>query len=318
MVMLLTLSTGCAPRITLFGGGGDPLEEYVLEGTGREKVLVIPVRGFIGDGPRKGLLGSRPGLVQQVISHLRKAESDERVRAVLLKIDSPGGTVTASDLLYHELAAFRERTGVALGAAMMGVAASGGYYVALAAEWIMAHPTTITGSVGVIFIQPKTRGLMEKIGLDVQVYKTGKFKDMGSMFRENSPEEDAILDGLVAEMGARFHDRVRTRRNLTPDQLATVGTARLFSASDALRTGMVDAVGYLPDALEQVKTMAGLPPDAKVVVYRRTDIPDDHIYNDAGAAIPAAPLSLIDTGLPDLQPPGPGFYYLWYPAASEP
>ena len=110
-------------------------------------------------------MDQRPSQVQEVVSRLRRAEKDEEVKAVLLEINSPGGSITASDILYHEIMDFKERTGARVVAALMDVAASGGYYIALPADRIIAHPTTITGSVGVILVQPKVTGLMDKLGL---------------------------------------------------------------------------------------------------------------------------------------------------------
>ncbi len=178
-----------------------PLKEFTLEGTGRGKVLVIPVTGFLSDEPKKGLFDERPSEVQEVVSRLRRAEKDDEVRAVLLQINSPGGSITASDILYHEIMDFKERTGVRIVAAMMDVAASGGYYIALPADRIVAHPTTITGSVGVILVQPKVTGLMDKLGISVEVNKSGSEKDIGSPFRPSTAEEQKIMQGLDRRFG---------------------------------------------------------------------------------------------------------------------
>ena len=146
---------GCVKtQIKLFTDGTVPFEEYTLEGTGDEKILLIPVEGTISDSPKRGWLRDRPGLVENVVAQLRKAEKDPQIKALVLKINSPGGAVTASDILYHELQAYRARRQVKIVALFMGLAASGGYYVALPADHIVAHPTSITGSVGVIFIAP--------------------------------------------------------------------------------------------------------------------------------------------------------------------
>ena len=140
----------CMPKIKLFSDGNEPLREITLQGTGKAKILLIPVRGTISDAPQKELLRSGPGMVRRIVSHLEKARKDPNIKAVVLKVDSPGGTVTASDMLYHELLEYKKQTGVKLVSAMTGVAASGGYYLSLPADLIIAHPTTITGSIGVI------------------------------------------------------------------------------------------------------------------------------------------------------------------------
>lgn len=174
LLALALVVSGCAaPKIRIFGNNNEPLEEYTLQGSARKKILLIPVKGKITDDIESGLIRKKPSMVQEIVAQLDKAEKDKDVGAVLLVIDSPGGSVTASDVLYHEIVQFKEKTGTKVVAAMMDVAASGGYYIALPADVILAHPTTITGSVGVLFLQPKVVGLLDKIGVDVQVSKSG-------------------------------------------------------------------------------------------------------------------------------------------------
>jgi len=323
LIVILTVTallvSGCAaPRIKLFPDATDPLREFTLQGTEKGKVLVIPIRGIISDAPRKGFPRARPSMVQEIVSQLRLAEKDEEVRAVFLKIDSPGGSTTASDLLYHEIMAFKKRTGARVVVAMMDVAASGGYYVSLSADFILAHPTTVTGSLGVIFMQPKLTGLMEKIGLNMEVSKFGKNKDMGSPFRQTTEEEQRILQGLTDELGGRFVSLVAKHRKLDQKALADISTARVYLANDALQLGLVDKIGYLSDALLQAKKIAGLPEDSKVVVYRRTEYPDDNLYNTSTTEYSGSGLSLINLGLPDsMTSLRTGFYYLWSPAACR-
>ena len=319
LTSLLILATGCAtPKITLVSGDAIPLKEYTLQGTQKGKVLVIPIKGKISDNPKLGLLSKKPSMVQEVVSQLRKAEKDSRVRAVLLKIDSPGGSVTASDLLYHEITEYKKRTGAKVVVAMMNIAASGGYYIALPADFIVAHPTSITGSVGVIFLQPRISGLLEKIGVGVDVKTSGKYKDMGSMFREESEAEREILQDLTDQLGKRFIELVRTNRNLDEKALAETASARIFLADEALALRLIDQVGYLSDAITKAKDLAGLPPDAKVVVYRRIEYPNDTLYNTRITAGSDQKLTLVDIDLMkaagDMQA---GFYYLWPTAAGE-
>ncbi|MGD8211064.1 MAG: S49 family peptidase, partial [Desulfobacterales bacterium] len=143
----LLLSIGCtAPKIRLFPSQADPLQEFTLEGEAQHKILVIPVRGIISNATREGFIRTRPSMVQEVVSQLRLAEKDKNIKAVIFKIDSPGGSVTASDILYNEITSFKKRTGAKVVVAMMGLTASGGYYISLPADYILAHPTTITGS----------------------------------------------------------------------------------------------------------------------------------------------------------------------------
>ena len=317
LVLSLFLFTGCtAPKIRLFPSQADPLKEFTLEGKADQKILVIPVRGVISDNPREGFVRTRPSLVQEVVSQLRLAEDDKKVKAVVLKIDSPGGSVTASDILFNEILTFKERTGVKVVVAMMGIAASGGYYISLPADYIVAHPTTLTGSIGVIFLRPKVTGLMEKIGLGVEVNKSGINKDMGSPYRPATAEENQILQAMTDRLGIRFVDLMTKYRKLDPAVTAQISTARVYLANEALELGMVDEIGYLDQAIAKAKQLAELPDNARVVVYRRTEYPDDNIYNTS-TRYGGGDLSVISVDLlPDaLNRFRTGFYYMW-PAAA--
>jgi protease-4 len=312
-------SAGCImPKITVFSDHTEPLDEYTLQGKGKEKILVISLTGFIADGP-KGILpiGRKPGMVQELVSQLKKAEKDELIKALILKIDSPGGSVTASDLIYHEITRYKQRTGAKVVAVMMTVAASGGYYIALPADLITAHPTTITGSIGVVVLRPNVSGLMGKIGVDVEVNKSGKNKDMGSPFRKATEEEEQIMGQMIDGFAGRFLTLVATRRKLGESAMKQIATGRIFSADEALALGLVDRIGYLDDAIREAAAMAGLQQDVKVVVYRREEYNNDNIYNTSTKQ-DTPEIKLIDTGLAELLPPlQGGFYYLWLPGRSD-
>lgn len=318
LASVLIAVAGCGtPRVNLFPSQADPLQESTLEGTGGEKILVVPIRGVISDQPEEGLLRTRPSVVQETVSHLRKASADKKIKAVVLQLDSPGGSVTASDILYREIRDFRDKAGVPVVAVMMDVAASGAYYIALPADLILAHPTTVTGSVGVIFLRPKVAGLMEKIGVGVEVTKSGINKDIGSPFRAGTPDEEKIFQAMTDQLGKRFLDLVARHRRLDREQLAEVSTARVYLAEEAVRLKLVDVIGYMPDALKEARQLAKLPDDAKVVVYRRMEYPDDNIYNPVTAYEGSRPAALFDVGLSRLVPAlQTGFFYLWHPAAE--
>jgi protease-4 len=295
----------------------EPLKEFILEGAETGKVLAIPITGFLSDMPKKGLLDERPSQVEEVVSRLRRAEKDKEIKAVLLEINSPGGSITASDILYHEIMDFKERTGAMVVAALMDVAASGAYYTALAADRIVAHPTAVTGSVGVILMEPKVAGLMGKLGIAVEVNKSGSEKDIGSPFRPSTPEEQKIMQGLIDDLAGKFLNLVALRRHIGPEEMARIARARIYLAPEAVQLKLVDSVGYLKDALSQAKDLAGLPKDAKVVVYRRAKNANDNLYNTSAAAYAGAVPPLIEMGLAEIIPPlAPGFYYLWLPGAA--
>ena len=324
LLLLLTAAlslvalSGCVSTKNLLGPSSSPLREYTLQGEGKQKVLLIPLKGVISEERMDGVFRSEPSMLEEVAALLRKAREDRQVMAVVFRIDSPGGTVTASEILYEEIASFKEQTGTIVVASMDSVAASGGYYVALPADHIVAHPTTVTGSIGVVFIQPKFGGLMDKVGLSVEVNKSGELKDMGSPFRQSTDEERRIMQDMTDRLARRFLDRVKERRNLSDEALENVSSARVYLADDALALGLVDSVGSLNEAIDRAKSLAGLPPSAKVVVYRRSGNPDDTIYNmatvyrGAGGKVPlqidiAGPFSALKTG----------FYYLWVPGGTH-
>ncbi len=307
------LSTSCfRVKVQIGGPTGEPLKEYTIEGKEKEKVLVIPVAGFISDKPGSKFSG-RASTVEEVVSRLRLAEKDKEVKAVIFEVNSPGGSMTASDMIYKEIVDFKEKTGAKVVALFTDLAASGGYYMSLAADRIIAHPTTITGSVGVILITPKVSGLMDKIGVAVDVSKSGSEKDMGSPFRPSTPEERKILQDLTDEMGRKFIDLVGRNRKIGAENLQKIATARIYSADEALKLGLIDSIGYVPDSVKEAKKLAGLTEDAKVIVYRRSKYPDDTLYNTAASAGTLFS-PLIDINLPAIMPPlEPGFYYLWLP-----
>lgn len=305
----LKINIGAPPKT-------EPLREYVLEGTEQGKVLVVPIRGFLSDVPKKDIFRNRSSIVEEVVSQLRVAEKDKEVRAVILEINSAGGSITASDILYHEIASFKQRTGVAIVAAFMDVAASGGYYIALPADRIIAHPTTITGSVGVIFVIPKVGGLMDKLGLAVEVKKSGTEKDIGTPFRASTPAEHRIFQEMTEQLGSRFLDLVSTHRKINRDALNDISTARIYLADEALQLKLIDSIGYLSDAFSDARKLAGLSDKAKVIVYRRTKYPNDNVYNTSTAWQNGENMPLIDLNLPEIIPAlNPGFYYLWQPGS---
>jgi len=320
-VVILTcffLSACAAPKIQVFQDGSTPLQEFTLQGKEQGKTLIVPVRGIISDAPDEGFLCTKPSMVQEVVSQIRLAEQDEHIGAIVLKVDSPGGSIIASDILYHEIMELKKRTGIKVVVAMMGVVASGGYYISLPADMILAHPTTVTGSIGVIFMGPKIKGLMDKVGVKMEVTKSGVNKDMGSPFRDSTENEKAILKEIIDELAERFSNLVVEHRELNKNQLDEVFSARVFLAKDALQMGLIDRIGYLDDALLEAQKLAGLPGDSKVIVYRRTEYPDDNLYNTFTNQSVAGKVSLVDLGLKNsFTVLDPGFYYLWLPAIGH-
>jgi protease-4 len=310
LLAIMSLLSGCSlTRINLFSGE-EPLKEATLQGSGADKILVVSVNGLISDKPDELLLRSHPSMVQEVVAQLRRAEKDAHVKALLLKINSPGGTVTASDILYNEIKGFKERSKAKVVVSMMDVAASGGYYISQPADYIFAHPTTITGSIGVIFANPGVSGLMDKVGLTMNVNTSGKLKDMGSPFRPPTAEEQAIFQELTDRLAARFIGLVVESRHLQAEQRRLIATARVFLAPEAKEIGLVDRIGYVDEAIAKARELADLPENPRVVVYRHGEAENDTIYNTATRHEGGSPL-LATLLSPRSAMAESGFYYLW-------
>jgi protease IV len=313
LLVAVTLS-GCSvitidltPRIR-------PLEEQTVEGRGESKILLLDVSGFISEeGTPTLTIGGAPprvSLLVRVREELKKAAEDRQVRALVVRINSPGGTVTASDIIFRELELFKQRTKIPVVAAMVDVAASGGYYIALAADTIMAHPTSVTGSIGVIMISVNAQGLMEKLGLATSTIKSGPRKDMGSPFRTLEPEERAIFQSVIDDLYAQFVAKVVERRGIPAETARTIADGRIYTPEQALRLRLIDRIGYMNDVLEVARQAAGVS-EARVIVYHRPREYRATYY--AGPSHAATGIEAPVAGLAAMLGPGPRFLYLWWP-----
>jgi protease-4 len=315
VALLAVLLGGCSVISVDLSPRVRPLREETVEGDGTAKILLMDVSGFLSDDtPGVALpFASPPPRVPRLVrfrEELKKAAKDEDVRAVVLRINSPGGTVTASDVMFRELQLFRTERRVPIVAVMMDVAASGGYYVALAADTIVAHPTTVTGSIGVIMITMNAQGLLEKIGVSASAIKSGARKDMGSPFRTLTDEERAIFQSVIDNLHQQFVSKVVERRRIPPETARLLADGRIFTADQALSQRLVDRLGYLPDAIDAAKRAAGVE-RARVIVYHRPRQYRATYYAQAATPEPAAPISFAT--LAALLGPGPRFLYVWWP-----
>lgn len=316
LLCLAAALAGCVTVEIPIGGRRRPLVETVIEGTSGPKIALLEIDGVISERDEPGPLGvgGRESSVARVREVLEKAKSDPEVRALVVRIDSPGGTVTASDVIHHELLRFKQETGRPVIAQMMGVAASGGYYVAMASDRVLAHPTTITGSIGVVFAGVNVSGLFEKLGVADQTLVAGERKDTGSPLRPMRPEERAQLQGVLDDLHARFRSVVQAGRPaLDAERVRALADGRIYTATQALDAGLVDAIGYLPDAIGAAAQRAGIS-SWRVVTYARPSRPAENVYSPAAAATAAQPLVQLDwPGRSVLASGGPGFLYLWMP-----
>jgi protease-4 len=255
----------------------------------------------------------RESVTARLRAELDLAEEDDRVRAVVLRINSPGGSVTASDIVYHDLMAFRARRRIPLIAQMLDLGTSGAYYIALAADEIVAAPTTVTGSIGVVMYGVSLAGLMDKLGVSDQTVKTGSMKDMSSPLRTRSAAEDAVMQGVLDDMQARFLALVRERRPAVDEAtLQTVSDGRILTADQALRGRLIDRIGYLEDSIGVARARAGVS-EATIVMYRRADETAENIHAQTAAG--PAQVNLINFDLGGLQA-APQFLYMWLPSST--
>ena len=315
LVLALVMLAGCSGLTVDLTPRVRPLEEEVVEGKGEAKILLMDVSGFISDeAPSSGLgLGPSPARVPMLVrirEELKKAAKDHNVRALVMRINTPGGTVTASDIIYREVTLFRAETKVPVVAALMDVAASGGYYIALAADRIVAHPTTVTGSIGTIMVTANVEGLLGKIGVGTSTFKSAEHKDMGSPFRTLTPDERAIFQSVIDELQRQFVAKVVERRGLPESAARALADGRIYTAPQALDRRLVDAIGYIPDALAAARSAIGVD-EAKVIVYKRPREYQATYYAQTRTETRA--LNATVERLATLAGAGPRFLYLWAP-----
>jgi len=199
----------------------------------------------------------------QKIQEIEQYRDDDHIKALLLRIDSPGGGVAASQALYHEVRRVREQKPVVV--AMGSVAASGGYYVACAADSIVAHEGTITGSIGVLAAYLRTEELFHKIGLDVTVIKSGEYKDVGSPYREMTEKEKTYLGGILDKVYDQFVRAVSNGRGLSVERVRELAEGRLYTGDQAVELGLIDRIGTYEDALLMAARMGGISGEPRVV-----------------------------------------------------
>lgn len=282
--MFLSLMAGLVSwdgvGVAAFRGPGPRLEEILLEDhKAAAKVAVLDLKGILTTQ-----LADPTGfdLVDVVRAQLKRAAEDNRVRAVILRINSPGGEVLASDELYRAIREFQRQHDKPVVALLENVAASGGYYVAVASRWIVANEMTLTGSIGVILSTWNYRGLMDKVGIRPYTYKSGRFKDMLSGSRDPAeipPEERQMLQALIDEVFARFKQVVAEGRTSAAeandpegrrlvDHWEEFADGRVLSGNEAYRLGFVDELGNFDTAKARALALAGLE-KANYVRYQR-------------------------------------------------
>lgn len=274
-LLVLTLGTIGLVLVAGPGDGGavaaapETYEEEYVSGEGLDKIAVIPVEGIIS--PSDSGVAGRVATTspEGMRDALLQAEEDESVKAVVLEINSPGGGVTASERMYQDILDFKESSGKPVLASMGTTAASGGYYIATAADEILAGETTLTGSLGVILQLPNFTETADKIGFKQNIIKSGEFKDMGSSFRDITPQEREIFQEIVDENYDEFVEVIVEGRDLPEERVRELADGRIYSGKQAEELDLVDELGDLEEAARSARERAEVE-EATVVRYVQT------------------------------------------------
>jgi protease-4 len=317
ILVAVSLVAGCGPG-TGFLIRPVPVNEALEETTVStdpgfmvtDKVVVVDVSGLLFNQRSEGLMGSHDNPVSLFVEKIDKAQKDRDVRAVVLRINSPGGGVTASDIMYRRVAELKKERKIPVVAAIEDVGASGAYYLACGADTIFAAPTSVTGSIGVIVQTFSLAGTMAKLGIDTKAITSGAMKDMASPFKPLSAEDQKVLQEIVTEFYGRFVDVVAAGRpKLKREDVKKLADGRIYSGDQALADGLIDATGDVKDAVAEAKKRAGIKA-AKIVMYDR---PWGYKANVYSAASPGGmQVNLLNVSVPGLMTwLEPQFLYLW-------
>ena len=296
------------------------LKERIIEADSRwsgNKILIMDLSGQIASNAYDGLFPNNNSSPEMAKAIFNKAKTDPEIKAVILRIDSPGGEVTATDMIYHEILDFKQRTGVPIITSIMGLGCSGAYYLACATDKIYAHPTSITGSIGIIARFPKLTGLAKKIGYDEEIFTTGALKSMGHPLKEMTSDTRSVVQNSINELFGRFLNVVLTSRPgyQTLDEVKTVADGRIFTANQALDLKLIDEIDYLPNIIRKLKISLGLK-KIKVVSYNTGGNKDLNIYSRTENHIPTQSNRFNINLEPLISGNRMGFHYLWLPGKA--
>ena len=220
------------------------------------KIALVKIEGVILDS-------------REIIEELKEYNSNESVKAILLRIDSPGGAVAPSQEIYEEVKKIRDEGKKKIVTSMGSVAASGGYYIASVSDKIVANPGSITGSIGVIMELANVSGLMKKVGVESVIIKSGKYKDMGSVFRTMTKEERDLLQGLMDDVHDQFIEAVAVGRDIEKEQLIPIADGRVFTGRQAKELGLVDEIGNMQDAIRITADMVGIVGEPSILEKKK-------------------------------------------------
>ncbi len=279
------------------------------------RIAIVNISGMLMDGTAGGLLGGGHNPVSDLKETLANIQRDPRVKAVVLRMNTPGGTVTSSAMMYHEILAFKRKTHLPVIASMMDVCASGGYYVSCAADYQMAYPTTITGSIGVIVQLFNFHRTLRYLGVQAPVFVSGPNKDTASPFHAMTPENKKIIQGFVTQFYARFRNIVKTSHpQVNPKNWPKLTDGRPVTGEDAFHDHLINGLGGLESAIKLAKKMAHIH-HANVVLYRRYSQSSGSIYARSNMPAPQSrQVNLMNLNLGGADVSAllhPNFFYMW-------
>jgi len=262
-----------------------------------DAVAVIRLEGTITSGPEDYF--TTPGIIpERAADLLGQAAADPAIKAVVVRVNSPGGSVVASDEIYHALLEFEKPVVIWMGE----MAASGGYYIACGGDYIFAHPNTLTGSIGVISQFLNVEELMDKVGVDAVVITSGPHKDIGSLFREMTEEEQEMWERIIDETYEGFVEIVVQARNLPLEDVRELADGSIYTGQQALKLGLVDEVGTLDGAIAKAADLSGIEGEPRVIELKPTPTFLDMLYGfQARSAMPTLEEILGWAGVPSLE-----------------
>jgi len=278
-------------KVATSGSAEHVAKDVIEAGDAKNTIALLPITGVITDATR-----------EQTDLLLKEIEADSTVRALVVQVDSPGGSVNASDEIYERLLRYKKEHGVPIIVSMGGLATSGGYYIACAADHVVAQRTTWTGNIGVLLPRYSLAKLAEKYGIeDTTIKSTGTpFKDAGSMFKDDTPAQTAYWQGLADEAFVVFKNVVQKGRKLDAKTVDEIANGKVYTGPEALKLKLVDSIGYLDQAISDARTRAGLTGSAssRVVKYSRAASMWDAISGESGqSSMVKAKVGQIEIGI---------------------
>lgn len=277
-----------------------------------DKIALININGMISSSKSTSLLSSGVNKVSDLRETLNAIELDPTVKAVVLRINSPGGTVTASDMMYRDLMAFKKRTGKPVITCMLDLCASGGYYVSCASDYRIAYPTSITGSIGVIIQTINFTGTMGKLGISAKAFTSGPNKDVLSPLRPLNDNDKVIAEKLVMEFYGDFVKIVKAAPNhVKASDWEMLTDGRIVTGKEAAQYGLIDQVGDINDAIAKAKELAKIK-NANIIQYTREGEFKGSVYANTPAPAPQINMVNINADFSEIQASThPQFLYLW-------